>query len=712
MVPDFDHPHSLPSSPLDGSVPPKKRAGAPKAKGSVRAKSGCYTCRIRRKKCDEQPDERGACATCVRLRLQCLGFGSKRPEWLKENNNVTVFREKIKDFLAAQGMIKGHSGANNGRGDEAQQILVLVPDHVRGRTSSSSPPTTPSSADDDPHHHHPRPPRMSDVRQDMSAVSAPPAAPAAYHSLHMPPASQPVHHHHHHHPYGASLHTTYSVLSMSQPPSQATVYPPTVPIVPSQAYPSALASAQIAQMPAQFASTLPSSYQYSFDPSEHDQYPQEEIPPEWAVTPSLSTNVFPQVSDSQNLLVQHYLAHVLRRQYLLADDSIQSFIVLTIQRSPAVRDAACLLASLHQQSLRRKSYPSQTVLALPSANNEDDSTYARICLTLQKQRPGGFYTEEEALTGLLVVSAFLFRGGRGAWAQFLNVATEWVAAMLSMADDPANVLMGVSPSQRFIIKTTFWFDILAATTRGEPPRFLQAYRLLWGLNARGAFIGPMQSGGGTRQELSMLDVMGADNATALALAETAELAAWKERRARGGTLSVPDLVDRARRIEQDYLAQPSPTIPAAKLYGAPEDDLSVRRRLTANIFRATAKVYLHAVVSGDYPHVPEIRAGVREALTCLQQVPASRTALSSSVLRSVVFGICLTGCLTDEWEERQIVLQRLEEEQEEGVGNCAEARRVMECVWRRRAEMREGAPPVCWREVVHELGGGESLLLV
>jgi hypothetical protein len=26
-----------------------KKAGAPKAKGAVRAKSGCYTCRIRRK---------------------------------------------------------------------------------------------------------------------------------------------------------------------------------------------------------------------------------------------------------------------------------------------------------------------------------------------------------------------------------------------------------------------------------------------------------------------------------------------------------------------------------------------------------------------------------------------------------------------------------------------------------------------------------------
>ena len=34
-------------------------------------------------KCDENPNEHGACQTCVRLRLQCLGFGAKRPDWMR-----------------------------------------------------------------------------------------------------------------------------------------------------------------------------------------------------------------------------------------------------------------------------------------------------------------------------------------------------------------------------------------------------------------------------------------------------------------------------------------------------------------------------------------------------------------------------------------------------------------------------------------------------
>jgi hypothetical protein len=159
--------HDSPSSPRRSiaPAPPKqhqsKKAGAPKAKGAVRAKSGCYTCRIRRKKCDERPNAEGRCETCIRLRLQCLGFGQKRPDWLK-NNNVTMFREKIKDFLAAQGMIKGHSGSGT-RTNDQEGMLVLVQDHGRDDTSSPhSPALSIDSSDDRRHSGH----NISSLRHD------------------------------------------------------------------------------------------------------------------------------------------------------------------------------------------------------------------------------------------------------------------------------------------------------------------------------------------------------------------------------------------------------------------------------------------------------------------------------------------------------------------------------------------------------------------
>ncbi|KAG9104446.1 hypothetical protein FRC06_002392 [Ceratobasidium sp. 370] len=70
--------------------PPSKR---------VRTKGGCLTCRVRRKKCDESRDHDGGCGDCSRLRIECLGYSTKRPEWLK-GPQVDDIKRKIKHFLA------------------------------------------------------------------------------------------------------------------------------------------------------------------------------------------------------------------------------------------------------------------------------------------------------------------------------------------------------------------------------------------------------------------------------------------------------------------------------------------------------------------------------------------------------------------------------------------------------------------------------------
>jgi hypothetical protein len=70
------------------------------ASGISRRKTGCWTCRIRRKRCDEIQDEQGRCdecgenrddteldsgrcQECRRLKIPCAGWGEKRPEHLK-----------------------------------------------------------------------------------------------------------------------------------------------------------------------------------------------------------------------------------------------------------------------------------------------------------------------------------------------------------------------------------------------------------------------------------------------------------------------------------------------------------------------------------------------------------------------------------------------------------------------------------------------------
>lgn len=77
------------------------------ASGISRRKTGCWTCRIRRKRCDEIQDEQGGCdeygenrvdteidsgrcQECRRLRIPCAGWGEKRPEHLKVSQRVSL----------------------------------------------------------------------------------------------------------------------------------------------------------------------------------------------------------------------------------------------------------------------------------------------------------------------------------------------------------------------------------------------------------------------------------------------------------------------------------------------------------------------------------------------------------------------------------------------------------------------------------------------
>lgn len=65
--------------------------------GGSRSRLGCWTCRLRRKKCDER---RPSCASCEGLGIDCHGYG-QRPEWMdgceKEKEAAANTRRAIKN---------------------------------------------------------------------------------------------------------------------------------------------------------------------------------------------------------------------------------------------------------------------------------------------------------------------------------------------------------------------------------------------------------------------------------------------------------------------------------------------------------------------------------------------------------------------------------------------------------------------------------------
>ncbi|EMD33987.1 hypothetical protein CERSUDRAFT_86754 [Gelatoporia subvermispora B] len=440
----------------------------------------------------------------------------------------------------------------------------------------------------------------------------------------------------------------------------------------------------------------------SFSPLYSTNYadePEDSTPPTGPLIPA-SVNgyeMIPMIPYEQTDLVHHYLSQVLPIQYLLADSSIYNFMFKLLQTSPSARDAACTLSALHMQCVR---LPSR------SNNNELVTIFRRVQESLSTRRS---YTEGDAMAGLHLVSSFLFSGGRGSWATYLNIASQYVDSMLNNPRfyGPEDVLKNCSESTRFIIKTTMWFDVLASVTTLQIPRFLETYRLLFGRNT--AYIDDPVS---TAPEFSMLPVMGCENHIVLAIAEISNLAHWKESQKRRGCLSVPQLVERGIDIEQKYLLPVQNAYPPPEAQGpmtAADAEVAARRRLTNDIFRASARVYLHTVLSGDYPLCPEIVSGVTETIDALRRVPTHLPSVSRGVVRSVVFAICICGCLTDDHRQRSFLLKLLETQQGDSVGNLSEVRALMEQVWARRDSGQDR--PVNWRDVMRE-SQRDLLLLV
>ncbi|KAI8980066.1 fungal-specific transcription factor domain-containing protein [Trametes punicea] len=559
-----------------------------------------------------------------------------------------------------------------------------------------------------------------DMLPNVNAIMYPPTAPAP-----APPPPQPQ-------PPSNMIQSPTSIVSASSWHTVASSY-----------YPSTSTAMTISSsMPAQSTYMATTYYNhphsqlapsYNVDPNSFsDDEPDQSVgsPDGRSLMPmTVNVNGFGlAIPGDQNRLIHHYLANVLPIQYLLADASIRNFMINLIQSSSNARDAACVLSALHLQCM---SYPAQSLDAAAIFNRVET-------LLLGGRRSN--YTEGDAMAGLHIVSSFLFSGGRGSWQVWLDIACQYVQNML---DDqrfygPEDALKRCSESARFIIKTTMWFDVLASVTTQQVPRFLETYRRLFG--GQGAHIGDPAT---SSPEISMLPVMGCENKIVLAIAEISNLACWKEAQLRRGTLSIPELVRRGAEIEETLLVPSSPQPLAVPLQpgmygpqamqhvvspiytqppmgsgvtGLTESEVAARRRLTNDIFRASAKVYLHTVLSGDYPACPDIMAAVKETIDALRRVPMAGQAptLHRSVVRSVVFGICISGCLTDDRAQRAFLLDMLEAQQKESVGNIGEVKRLMQNVWDRRdAEGREHGyyRPVDWRAVMLE-GNRDFLLLV
>ncbi|KIW82935.1 hypothetical protein Z517_02178 [Fonsecaea pedrosoi CBS 271.37] len=144
------------------------------------------------------------------------------------------------------------------------------------------------------------------------------------------------------------------------------------------------------------------------------------------------------------------------------------------------------------------------------------------------------------------------------------------------------------------------------------------------------------------------DRRGCDDTVMLTLLDIAILKDWRQRKSRSGTLSLRELTRRAEPIESllhegvaKFAATASPQSPAPARFSSCVDE---EKRMVTNIYVNAALLFLHVVVSGFHPNIPEIRQGVLRTLDALEYMREHSSHNFPS------WPYCVAGCLALESE--------------------------------------------------------------
>ena len=210
------------------------------------------------------------------------------------------------------------------------------------------------------------------------------------------------------------------------------------------------------------------------------------------------------------------------------------------------------------------------------------------------------------------------------------------------------------------------FDIISsASTRSTP--FLNINHL----HVLDALEIPLESLNGCRTSVMAL------------ILEIALLDQWRKEAQSAHKLSIVDLANRGSQIqerlrqelaaiEDEPSAGPSLRNPSSFLGTPTHPEMS-------KIFALSASTYLHAVISGAYPKLPEIANSVSKTIVAFKGMKDPR------LVRSMVWPFCVTGCLAQEtqYEFFRDLISRANVTQW-ATGTCFEAFQIMEECWKAR----------------------------
>ncbi|EJF64783.1 hypothetical protein DICSQDRAFT_159813 [Dichomitus squalens LYAD-421 SS1] len=677
------------------------RAMSDLTRSSSAGKGGCWTCRVRRKKCDEER-EGDSCKTCLRLRIQCLGWGPKRPDWMRDKEKVAAYKASIKEQLSRMGLIRGQP---------------RQPWHSAG-LSASSQPATPGVAGPGP---------QTTLRRTMSARETTFRRDSYI---------------------GTGGSAPYHIPGMSRPISDADQWGHNVSASSSRHHPSASPMASLLHNHST-PNINESLYGFPSPPmpmGAGDDIPYTGFLPQQGMSISMPPPMPapPAPTVRRDEYISYYFKYVRELQYVFAGESLTNLLLPIVQADPdgAVALSLCALAALHH-GRAQMARSTQPILEDPDAENSLPRQFYNRALYLLMHSPQtngtGQYSDSDAVTACQLIAYSLLGGGSTDWATPLDYACEWLAQTgIYNEENPKLALLNMSPAGRFAAKATMYADIFSSITLMQPPRFLSLYKRLFGGGAGFWPINTSPTAHAQHSELRMDTLSGCPDEALLAIAEISALAHWKATELQSGSLSMRELIRRGDAIEKELRERAmgksgdiedlkTPTVASSSslaggldmpaglamassssLMSSPQPGMSGASKSTRSpvdstkhiigeMYREAALLYLHTVLSDSSPGVPEIATSVDQMAKLLNELPPSRYD------RALIFPLFLTGCLTDNQMMREVIKHRFFM-QDATNGNILLAQTVMDEVWIQRANAirmtRQGEHPrlTDWRQ--------------
>ncbi|KAF2280838.1 uncharacterized protein EI97DRAFT_366633 [Westerdykella ornata] len=573
----------------------KQQAAKDSTKQHRRSRTGCFTCRLRRKKCDEG---KPTCRACKHLGLKCE---YKRPMWWSNNEQRRNQKEIIKNIIKRTKLNeKSAQGVTLTTSNTPPSLCHSLPtsDTFSDGMGCTRAPSVDSQLSLDYNFNHVSNPDM------YSTIAMPPPifAPSFPHPAHFPP-------------YDIDIKTETQMfvndVAMRRDSTISTFSTYHTPPVVGH----------------QFGAE--NWIQQDYFESRRESFAEEPLDfqvfdfPHGSFSPSHQTTI--QVDECDQHLLNHFIDNVLRLIFPILDvnqhGSARSDVILPALESNKTYLHCCLsISALHLKATER----------LQGEQIDNDimrhryATISELCEALNRDEDHAQILE--ATLGMIFFQCSVGRPDDGLpdipWHHHFQAATSLIQKLnLPQQLVAMNGLPNAQPP--FNMTLAAWIDILGATMRGRAPQFSDTYRE--------KLIGDSPSG--------LAELMGCDDRIMYLISEIACLEALKLDK----TLDEVQLCAHIKLLgDQISITEPPPgTVANAYSATGAIRPKQLNRNMTA-VFRLAARIYLCSLVPDFHRTQGSIANLVKAFSDAMDFIPAGPEGFD----RSLVWPLLIAGSVS------------------------------------------------------------------